>query len=120
MRTETARYAPIEMLWGKRFQKILRVEELTGGSHPCSREATFKNAFGCLHNDRCGNSIDVTSASRSTTLFASLAGDHIYQKDLRRASARIRWLRRGRVRVAHVSEWRQVEVRVNFSRFQMA
>src|SRR5262249_52592830 len=94
--SETARCAQIEVLRGKRFQKILRVKELTGRSNPCPLEATFKNAFGCLHNYRCGDSIDVTSASHRTTLFASFAGDHIYQKDLCRASALIHRLRRGR------------------------
>src|SRR5215813_5075983 len=78
---ETTRCAQIEMLRGKRFQKILRVEELTRSSNPCSLAATFKNAFGCLHDDRCGDGIDVASASRSTMLFASVAGNHIYQKN---------------------------------------
>src|SRR5262245_56527945 len=110
----------IEMLLGKRFQKILRVEEITDSSNPCSLEATFKNAFRCLYNDGCGDSIDVSSASRSTTLFASFADDHIYQEDLSRAPALIHRLRRGSVRVAHISERRQVDVRVNFSRLQMA
>src|SRR4030095_672828 len=70
------------VLLGKRMRKIARIEERTGSSNPCSLEATFKNPFGCLHNYRRGDSIDVTSASRSTTLFPVFAANHLYQKDL--------------------------------------
>src|SRR4030095_17059082 len=93
----------LEVLWGKRLQKILRIEELTGSSNPRSLEATFKNPFGCLHNYRRGDGIDVTSASRSTTLFPVFAANHIYQKDLCRACALVHRLRRGSVRDAPVS-----------------
>src|SRR2546421_10555428 len=89
-----------EMFGCERLQKIPRVEHLRRRADSLSLEVTVKDARGSFDNDRRGERGNVAPSRNGAALLVVVPRDDFYQKNLRRTSAPIRWLRPGWVLLA--------------------
>src|SRR5438874_4704142 len=108
-----------EMFGCERLQKIPRVEDLRRRADSLSLEVTVKDARGSFDNDRRGGRVNVAPSRNGAALLVVVPRDDFHQKNLRRTSAPIRWLRPGCVWIAQVADGRDVKISVDVRRAQV-
>src|SRR6266852_5556452 len=70
----------------ERPKKIWSIEGLARGANSRGSDRPTKCAFHCFHDDRCGDRIDIASASESSAHRVALSCDNVHHKHLRRAT----------------------------------